>query len=60
MITEADFDIESIKGLSWASFLLYPDEFYDKLQNQKILFLKFLNKIFIKLKEISPFFYGWL
>ncbi len=57
MITEADFDIESIKGLSWASFLLYPDEFYDKLQNQKkFLFLKFLNKIFYKIKKkFHPF-----
>lgn len=56
-IEEADFDIESMRGLFWASFLLHPDEFYDKLQNQKeFLILRFINKIFYKIKKkLHPF-----
>ena len=41
-----------MRGLFWSSFLLHPDEFYDRLQNQReFSVLRFFNKIFYKIKK---------
>ena len=51
-IEEADFGVENMRGLFWASFLLHPDEFHEKLQNQREFpVLRFFNKIFYKIKK---------
>lgn len=51
-VEESDFAIKNMRGLFWTSFLLHPDEFYEKLQTQRDFpILRFFNKIFYKLKN---------
>lgn len=53
LLLEAGFDIEKMYAAFWASFLVHPDEFYEKLQQQEdFTFLRYTNKVlnFIKQK----------
>lgn len=53
LLLEAGFDIEKMYASFWASFLVHPDEFYKKLQQQKdFTILRCINKFlnFIKQK----------
>jgi len=46
------FEIKKMYSAFWASFLVHPDEFYEKLQNQsKFPILKVINKILYKIKK---------
>ena len=51
-IEEAGFYIKRIYSAFWASFLVHPDEFYEKLQSQKKFpVLRCLNKILFLVKK---------
>ncbi|MFB6226534.1 MAG: class I SAM-dependent methyltransferase [Candidatus Paceibacteria bacterium] len=53
LLLEAGFDIKKMYAAFWASFLVHPDEFYEKLQQQEdFTILRYLNKFlnFIKQK----------
>ncbi len=52
MLDEAGFEIKKMYSSFWLSFLVHPDEFYEKLQNQKKFFwLRLLNKVLYKIKK---------
>jgi ubiquinone/menaquinone biosynthesis C-methylase UbiE len=57
MIERAGFEIKTMRTAFWASFLVHPDEFYEKLQGQKKFFvLKIINKIlYVLKKKTHPF-----
>ena len=57
LIERAGFEIKSIRTAFWASFLVHPDEFYEKLQStNNHRFLKLVNKILYRFKKIlHPF-----
>ncbi|KKQ27738.1 MAG: Methyltransferase type 12 [Candidatus Magasanikbacteria bacterium GW2011_GWC2_37_14] len=51
-IEASGFEIKKMYSAFWASFLVHPDEFFDKLQNQqKFPILKLINKILYKIKK---------
>lgn len=51
------FEIEDMRTLFWASFLVHPDEFYEKFQAQKkFIVLKAINKLLYTIKKkLHPF-----
>lgn len=52
MIERAGFDIKTMWGVFWLSFLVHPDEFYEKLQAQdNFKVLKFVNKLLYWIKK---------
>ena len=52
MIEESGMEIKKMYSAFWLSFLVHPDEFYEKLQGQKKFFwLRLANKLLYKLKK---------
>lgn len=52
MMDQAGFEIKKMYSAFWLSFLVHPDEFYEKLQGQeKFFWLRLLNKILYKFKK---------
>ncbi len=52
MIERAGFDIKTMWGVFWQSFMVHPDEFYEKLQAQeKFPVLKMINKLLYWIKK---------
>ena len=52
MLEESGFEIKRMLNSFWLSFLVHPDEFYEKIQAQKkFLFLRLINKILYKIKK---------
>ena len=52
MLEEYGFEIKRMLNSFWLSFLVHPDEFYEKIQAQKkFLFLRLINKILYKIKK---------
>ena len=51
-INEAGFEIKKMRSMFWASFLVHPDEFYEKLsKTKKFPFLRMINSILYRLKK---------
>lgn len=54
MLGDAGFEIKRMYNLFWLSFLVHPDEFYNKFQGQKkFLILRLINRILYKIKKKS-------
>lgn len=52
MLEGAGFEVNRMYNAFWLSFLVHPDEFYEKLQGQKKFFwLRWINKILYKIKK---------
>ena len=60
-IEAAGFEIKKMYSAFWASFLVHPDEFYEKLQAQeKFPVLRLINKILYKVKKkLHPYSTAW-
>ncbi|MBU0596880.1 class I SAM-dependent methyltransferase [Patescibacteria group bacterium] len=54
LVSNAGMNIEKMIGAFWVAFIVHPEEFYPKLQEQKkFFFLRMINKILTLFKKIT-------